>query len=331
MKKQVIELWRTCFEDTEEFIRLYFERKYEDWTTVVFRKGKRIVAALQMLSYPMTCFGTQIETSYISGAATHPDFRNQGIMKKLLIEAFWRMNSRDIPVSILIPQEPWLFDFYRKMGYSSIFTFAWEHYTFAPEKAEIFSEEPPFDEAFAYFSQQMGMRPLCVQHPCGDFRTILDDLHLSGGRMICVRNEQGGINGMAFSLPAGNSVRINDLLADTEIEKHVLLSEVARQWGVQAIDCKVPSRDGTGMPGGMARIIQVQKILHTYASSDPEISFTLRLTDDCIPENSGYYLVTDGMCIKQQIPGDRVDFTMDVQTLAQKLFGQQAFISLMLD
>ena len=30
MKREVMELWRVCFDDTEEFIQFYFDKKYKD-------------------------------------------------------------------------------------------------------------------------------------------------------------------------------------------------------------------------------------------------------------------------------------------------------------
>ena len=70
MKKQaVMELWRLCFDDTEEFIRFYFEKKYREENALVFwdEQGAAI-AALQMPPYPMTFAGRQIVAGYISGA-----------------------------------------------------------------------------------------------------------------------------------------------------------------------------------------------------------------------------------------------------------------------
>ena len=109
-KEEVMNLWRICFNDTEEFLRLYFERRYNDADTAVFRENGRIVSALQMLPYPMTWYGKTVMTSYISGACTHPSFRSGGLMRKLLAEAFLSMKSRKTAFSILIPQEPRLYD-----------------------------------------------------------------------------------------------------------------------------------------------------------------------------------------------------------------------------
>ena len=52
-KQQVMELWRRCFEDTDEFIRFYFERKYSDANSLIYEENGKALSALQMLPYPM--------------------------------------------------------------------------------------------------------------------------------------------------------------------------------------------------------------------------------------------------------------------------------------
>ena len=48
-----MELWRRCFEDTDEFIRFYFERKYSNANSLIYEENGKALSALQMLPYPM--------------------------------------------------------------------------------------------------------------------------------------------------------------------------------------------------------------------------------------------------------------------------------------
>ena len=117
LKEGTINLWRICFNDTEEFIRFYFERKYKDENTIGIEENGQIVSVLQMLPYTMTWNQQEVPVSYISGASTHPDARNKGLMQKLLTEAFFTMKNQKFIFSILIPQEDWLYDYYSQAGY----------------------------------------------------------------------------------------------------------------------------------------------------------------------------------------------------------------------
>lgn len=66
-KQQIVNLWRTCFGDSEAFISLYFDRVYKDENAMTIEKDGKIVSALQIVPYTMTYLGTEISVGYISG------------------------------------------------------------------------------------------------------------------------------------------------------------------------------------------------------------------------------------------------------------------------
>ena len=39
-KQQIVNLWRTCFRDSEAFISLYFDRVYKDENAMTIEKGE---------------------------------------------------------------------------------------------------------------------------------------------------------------------------------------------------------------------------------------------------------------------------------------------------
>ena len=87
MKEDVRKLWELCFHDSPAFTDLYFQMRYSNEVNLTIRSGNTVIAAMQTLPYPMTFCGQTINTSYISGACTHPDFRDKGVMRELLAEA----------------------------------------------------------------------------------------------------------------------------------------------------------------------------------------------------------------------------------------------------
>lgn len=121
IKEQVRQLWKLCFTDSDEFVELYFRMRYTDELNSYIEVGGKVVAALQRLPYPMIYEGTIVPTSYISGACTHPDYRNRGVMKQLLMKAHRRMYEDGVVLSTLIPAEEWLKAYYAKSGYAVCF------------------------------------------------------------------------------------------------------------------------------------------------------------------------------------------------------------------
>lgn len=338
LKEGTLGLWRTCFADNEEFIRLYFERKYKDENTIAIEEEGRIVSALQMLPYTMTWQNTEVPVSYISGASTHPDARNRGLMRKLLTEAFLLMKSRKFAFSILIPQEPWLYDYYGKTGYVPVFRYTGENYylpgAYRHPAVEILQpEQYPhlLPQLYRYFNRQMHKRPNCVQHTAEDFSIVLDDLYLSGGRLLLFRRTDQKTGGMAFAVPFPDKVRINEILYDSEEEKSALLNTAACMGHTYEIESKVPPRSGHSTRRGMARITDAGQVLKIYAATHPRRSLLLHLTDPLLPSNTGYYRLKNGHAFRTGSGVQRPDFSVDIGELTQMLFPYPAYLSLMLD
>lgn len=329
-KQQVIALWRTIFNDTEEFIRFYFDRKYRDEDALVYEENGEPLAALQMLPYPMTWAGTEINTSYISGACTLESARNKGFMKKLLTDAFSVMKAREIVLSTLIPAEFRLFDYYGKLGYATVFSYSLERYTLPTgdktptgiATTAIENHEQTIRKLYPWISGQQKKHSCAIQHTLEDFEIIVQDLYLSGGKLITATDSKGKLCGVAFANSDKNHVWTNELLYDSDFAKQALLYKIAEIFGTNQIVCTEPSSGKDRISQGMARIVDAGQMLTYYARRYPEKSFSLQLTDHQIADNCGYYMLDKGHCSKPNYIG-KTDFQMDISTLTQALLGYE--------
>ena len=68
MREQVKKLWKLCFNDSDEFTEMYFRLRYNNEVNIAIQSGEEVIAALQILPYPMTFGGKEISTGYVSGA-----------------------------------------------------------------------------------------------------------------------------------------------------------------------------------------------------------------------------------------------------------------------
>lgn len=121
--EQLKSLWKSLFGDTEAFISLFFHEAVREENIRVLEEKGRILSALYMLPYPFRIWNQEVTASYISGAGTLPEAQGRGLMRRLLIDSFKEMEHRQIPLSILIPAEPWLYGFYEKSGYATVFSY----------------------------------------------------------------------------------------------------------------------------------------------------------------------------------------------------------------
>ena len=292
MREQVKKLWKLCFNDSDEFTEMYFRLRYNNEVNIAIQSGEEVIAALQILPYPMTFGGKEISTGYVSGACTHPDYRNRGAMRELLSQAFARMQQNGVAVSTLIPAEPWLFDYYAGTGYAPVFKYASTTFTASDktnsnetvvlEKANDYQED-----IYSYLNRKMRERPYCIQHTETDFRVILSDLQLSKGHVYTL-NQSGRILALAIAYPAGSVWHVGEIVAET--------------------------------------------LLQQYAAGHPELEMSIALTDQQLSTNSGYYYLNNGKCMSsaKRLPGRHLALT--IGELAEKILSPlHPYMSLMLN
>lgn len=118
---QIPEMWKVCFGDSQPYFDIYFRERYRNENTLAYFEGDRAVASLQLLHYNFTYCDTEIPIAYISGACTLPEARKKGYMAALLKRTFEELEKKNIPLSLLVPEEEWLLRFYNKYGYAQTF------------------------------------------------------------------------------------------------------------------------------------------------------------------------------------------------------------------
>lgn len=344
MREKVRKLWKLCFSDSKEFVDMYFHLRYNSEVNVAIESGDEVIAALQMLPYPMTFCGSEVPTAYVSGACTHPDYRSRGVMRELLSQAFGRMYRNDVAFSTLIPAEPWLFDYYARMGYVAAFHYGQRTFHLPADGKDTF---PPTgiawqfqtftdysEDAYQYLNRKMQERPCCLQHTEGDFRVILADLNLSEGYIFTLSNELG-ISALAVAYPDENLsvLHIGELLSDTPEAEHLLLTHICRRMQAETLHITQPlMKDQSAFNLGMIRIIQAKPVLQLYAATHPEEEMNIDLVDEQLSANNGYYYLNKGKCMysHRRIPGAHERLT--IGQLTEKIFsGEKAYMSLMLN
>lgn len=282
-KPQLIDLWRTSFDDSEEFIKLFFDRVYQKENALFIEKGGKIVSALQMLPYTMAYYGTEISVSYVYGACTLPSERGQGLMRQLLQKAFEVMESRRVALTVIIPAGPRLFDYYRDSGYTEAFDYSEETYVrpFETAREQGVSVVPPevssMESLYHFFNKKQRERACYVLHGHDDFVTILRDLQMPAGQILTALNIQGKPVGMIFFYPAGDHIHVRELMYDNDNIKNLLLQEATIRNKVEKAICRTPfaGSETESCPLGMARILDRDRLIHHWISTHENSVFSI--------------------------------------------------------
>lgn len=336
MKEKVKALWKLCFEDSDEFIELYFRLRYSDEINIAIENEDQVISALQMIPYPMTFCGHTVETSYISGACTHPDFRGKSIMRELLLRAFTRMSHKGVLFSTLIPAEPWLFDYYERMGYASVFGYSTEKIAVpcsAPSKNIVVKSLSEYQGNIdLYLNKKLSERPCCIQHPSTDLNVIMADSLASHGE-IGIALKENKILGIAFSDKEGDSVTINELFAESRDAEQSLLYHIGQWAGCNQLTRFVPPTDEFSKQAlGMARIIHAQEVLQLYAAAFPDEEMQLELSDEQVSTNNGYYSLRQGECAFSTVSLSGAHTKLTISELTKRILSPlHPYMSLMMN
>lgn len=172
---EVISLWKQVFGDTDEYIKLFFSRQYKNENTLIHWVDGKVVASLQMIPYSIRFYGEVIPFYYLAGLCTLPQYRQKGYMKDLIYESFSIMRERNIPLSILVPAEEWLFEYYEKFGFSKTFEKSTDDLKF---KNFVETHQIESKNTYTDFNKTYQEKDFCVLKSEYDFETIIQEFKL---------------------------------------------------------------------------------------------------------------------------------------------------------
>ena len=117
------EIWRITFGDSDDFIALYSRTTFDPRRTHLLTAldQSRALSHVQYLPYLMRYRNQWWRAGYISGAATESDQRGKGLVQHLMRAGHQQMWREGCLCAFLIPAEEWLYQFYRKMGYTTLY------------------------------------------------------------------------------------------------------------------------------------------------------------------------------------------------------------------
>lgn len=114
-------LWKACFGDEDEYIDFFFENRFVPDECLCALCGGELAGMLFLLPITAVCGEREYSARYIYAVGTEPSFRNRMISTRLLAFADEYMKNGGIAMSLLVPAEPSLFEYYKKRGFEAEF------------------------------------------------------------------------------------------------------------------------------------------------------------------------------------------------------------------
>jgi len=248
-KDDIRSLWQTVFGDTERYIELFLEQRFEPSQCAVAKSRGKVVAMLFMLPFVMRLPDAEYQGRYIYAVATHPDFRSRGISTELLEFAHERAESEGAALSVLVPASESLFRYYADRGFAT--EFYKRELTLTPDG------DGERGLAVAKLQDMISLRRDCFSKSRAfvdwDERALFhqqNENELLGGETLCFSQPQ---KGYALCLPTDDGVFIREWAA-VELYPSVI-SAVANRYKAKKVRIRVAAdpSDADAVPFAMTK------------------------------------------------------------------------------
>lgn len=115
MVSSLKDLWKEAFGDGDEFVDSFFNTAYSPSRCRAVAEGNNALGAL----YIFDCTVENKKMAYIYAVATRKSASGKGICTALMRDTHEYLKKNGYFGAILVPSQPSLFDFYKKVGYET--------------------------------------------------------------------------------------------------------------------------------------------------------------------------------------------------------------------
>lgn len=331
-KIEIQKIWAEAFNDSADYIDFYFSRVYNPAHALTLNLDDSIVSSLLLQPYKFIYNNAELPMSYVAGAATRRQFRGRGFMTTLMREAIEKAASSESALVCLIPASEWLYYYYAKFGFATVFFTNPRRYTSLHRFVNnglIQVTQPYNDSVFDAFHHFELSRGAGVVHSLADFKNILSDLEFDNGYCAIAANSSGEIKGMAFSVVNDDEeIVVKEIFGESEADMEAALYFTQSHYGEKPIVVNFhpgQRRMGATEARGMARIVDPTPFLKAAASKIGKRHIVIRLHDSLIAENNQTFILSHGdvKTSPEHDANGRFDFDIDIETLALILFSSR--------
>lgn len=279
-------LWRDCFHDNEAFIDLYFSRVAKPENTYYMERDGRLACVMQALSYKLRYCSKSWNVAYLSGIATLPEFRGQGLATVLIRQVHELLAERGYAASLLIPATESLADFYAEQAGFTLLTRANDVCPVITDTEDTLdlslhavNTSAELDEAYRQsdFSNVLG-----VWHSPLQLDVFWEAWRQVDGRIWALWNDvQNRCEGLAFCRRTSTGVlRISDCITPNQERKEQMLSRLAKMYDSDRLELKEQqcAQCGKGRPYAMIKILRPD-LMHLETAQLSDLRMNLMMDE----------------------------------------------------
>ena len=274
-EKQMWNLWKNTFHDSDEYINLVFDNYYDPELTETYEENGKIVSCLMGVPYRFVNGDDSFNALYLCGLATDKEFRRKGYMGELLRNAEKRFKDH-FDMLFLIPSSESLLAYYDNHGYHKGIYRTEERYTAAHDfrndfvmslqkvderirdmkielldRLEIKKISFPDIEAKEQLkdyirSKEEGKKNYAMLcHSEKDIEAVIKENEISGGDIYICKDKDDNITGVSFSnIIDKERIQILQIYHDNPASYYKLLHHIKFTFPDNPITVWQPLSDG---------------------------------------------------------------------------------------
>lgn len=299
-KEAIKKLWTEVFHDSKEYVDMYFDRVYRDSDVLSIITDGKLESSMLLQPYRFLYQGTETGMSYIAGAMTRRASRGKGLMGRLIKESFARAYDRGDMMVSLIPSHDWLYFYYDRFGFSTVFYVDIQRFTslhqFVTEGTYTRVDDIYSDKVFEAFERMERDRRCTVLHSHRDFLNIMDDNRTDKGHFVALTDPNGDIVSMAWAVVSDSMVTVTELLGINHDARDAACQELRKLLPDKPFKVMAPplAEHRKLYARGMARIVNVDLCLRLAAQNNPRWHSLIRVTDPIIQANNQVWEISGG-------------------------------------
>lgn len=309
--QQTRQLWEACFQDGEDFLNVYFEQKFPHALNVTHfdQEKQQLAAAVQLFPHAFQWHEELLKSAYVSGLATAPEFRKQGLASKLLQRSHRLLLEKGYILSFLIPASAELRQFYSKPAHG-----AYETVSYRREKTltsclqnpqrdyNILTVQEISPDLHSLYIKTLQNRTSALLLQPNDLSAALSACQLSGGgALVALKDEEP--QALLFYTQENGYFWIRMSCALTQQAAAAILYQCKINHPKAHFFTKTAAleHDTLAEPYVMCRVINVPRFLEIMAQENPDVSLSLTIQDDFdLPENNGTYHLSSGKACRTE-------------------------------
>jgi len=340
-KQEILELWKYCFKDKQEFVNWYFSNKYTEDNTLVAYDGE-VLSAMQMIDYRLEIRGSRQAAGYVVGVSTSPSARGMGLVPKLMKSSFEVMRSRGHNITILMP---FMFSFYTRYGYELCYHRL--RHSMEIEKLKDIAlrggkflrvDKSRLDLVMEAYDSFTASRHGYVIRGALEWENILGDLETDGGYIYLHMDSHDVPGGYIIYYFEDNTMIVKEMgYRDVYSQRFLYGFIYSHASHMKYLDISLAEDDLTHLllpdlnqdvklqPFMMARILDVERLLKSIDySPEIEAAITIKVSDSVCPWNETPFKLTIHRGTAEYCPisqDDDVDIECSIGAFTQIVMG----------